>query len=162
MAPLPNATLLAIPDIPTQIPASPPTLPTDVGANAVSAAFARRHHHDQHQSFKPKLLRQRANVIRARQKKALVPVSEPDHRLTDDHNHDEEDVDNISGDGFDYCPGNFVDVDSGNQNGPRLIKTVSYHLLSTYAPDTRLTKRQSAIKIFTFDDAELSQPEDCW
>lgn len=90
----------------------------------------------------------------------VVSVSEPDHRLTDDHN--EEDVDNISGEGFDYCPGNFVDVDSGNQNGPRSIKTVSYHLLSMYAPDTGLTKRQSAIKMFTFDDAELSQPGDCW
>jgi len=66
MAPLPNATLLAIPDIPTQVPASPPTLPTDVleGANAEAAAFARHHDHDQHQSFKPKLLHQRENVMR--------------------------------------------------------------------------------------------------
>lgn len=43
MAPLANATLLAIPDIPTQVPASPPTLPTDVGANAAAVAFARHH-----------------------------------------------------------------------------------------------------------------------
>lgn len=126
MAPLPNATLLAIPDIPTQVPASPPTLPADVGANAAAAAFARHHHH---KSFKPKLLHQRANVIRTRQKTAAVPVSEPEHHLsTDDHN--EEDVDNIRGEGFDYCPANVVNADRGNHSGPSSIKTVSYHLLS--------------------------------
>ncbi len=64
----------------------------------------------------------------ARQEKTVVPVAEPDHRLTDDHN--EEDVDNIHGEGFENGPGNFVNADNGNHNGPRLIKTVSYHLLS--------------------------------
>jgi len=81
LAPLLNATLLAIPDIPTQVPASPPTLPTDVGAIAAAAAFARHHHRDQHQTLKTKLLHKRANVIRARQKEPVVPVSEFDHRL---------------------------------------------------------------------------------
>jgi hypothetical protein len=127
MAPLPNATLLAIPDIPTQVPASPPTLLADVGASAAVAAFARHHLRDQNQSFKPKLLHQRANVTRARQKKTADPVAEPDHRLADDHN--EEDVDNIRGEGFDNCPGNSVNVDRGNHSGPSSIKTVSYHLL---------------------------------
>lgn len=37
-----NAPLLSIPDISTQVSASPPTLSTDVVANAVTAAFARR------------------------------------------------------------------------------------------------------------------------
>jgi hypothetical protein len=163
MVPLPNAALLAIPNIPTQVPASPPTLPTDGGAIAAPAAFAHHHRRDQHQSFKPKLLHPRANVIRTRQKKTVVPVSEPDHLLTDDHNEEDVDTSNCE-DGFDNCSWNSVNVDhdSGNHNGPGSTKTVSYHLLSMSAPDTRLTKRQSAVKIFIFDDdTELSQSEDC-
>ena len=32
--------------------------------------------------------------------------------------------------GFDNCPWNPVNVDNGNHNGPRSVKTVRYHLLS--------------------------------
>jgi hypothetical protein len=125
MAPLPNATLLAIPDILNRVRASPPTLPTDVVANA-AAAFAPHLHRDPHESFQPKLLRQRANVVRSHPKKTVVPVSEPDHRPTDDHN--EEDENDNRGEGLDNCPWNPVNVDSRNHNGPRSIKKmVSYY-----------------------------------
>ena len=107
MVPLHNSTLLAIPDILTQPPAPPPTLPTGVRADAGAAAFARHHHLDQHQSFKPK---------------------EPDHLLEDQN---EDDADNTRGEGSDNRPWNFVNNDGGNHDGPHSIKkTVSYHLLS--------------------------------
>jgi hypothetical protein len=146
MAPLPNVTPLAIPDIPTQVPAPPPTLSTDVVAKAAAAAFP-PYRHDEHQSFQPKQRRQRANVVRARPKKTDIPVSEPDHRLMDDHN--EENINNIHGEGFDNCPWDPVNIDNGNHNGPRLIKTVSY---ITCRRTPKLTKRRSAVKIFTFND----------
>jgi len=123
MVPLPNVALLAIPDIPTRVPASPPTLPTDRVAIAAPEAFARHHHRDQHQSFKPELLHQRANVIRTRQKKTVVPVSD----------HNEEDVENNCEDGFDNCSWNSVNVDhdTGNHNGPGSTKTLSKYSSST-------------------------------
>ena len=123
MAPLPNAAPIAIPDIPTQVPAPPPTFPIDVVANATAAAFA-PYRHDQHQSFQPKRRRRRANVVRAGPKKTGIPASGTDHHLKDDRN--EEDVDNIHGEGFDNYPRNPVNVDSENHNGPRSIKTVSH------------------------------------
>lgn len=162
IGPLSNATLLTIPGIPTQVPASPPTLPTGVVENAAAVAFARHHQHDQYQSFKPKPPRQRANVVHARQEKTGVPfrVSEADHRPTDDYN--EEDVDDIRGERLDNCPVDLIKVDTVNHNGPGSIKkTVSYHLLSTMYCKLRLMKRQPAIKIFIFDYAELGQSEDC-
>ena len=140
--PLPNATLLAIPDIPTQEPASPPTPPTDVVANAAAAAFASHHH----QSFKPKPLRKRANFIRSRQEKIVVPVSEPelpDHRLADDRNEEVVNDSYFCKEEFDKCLRNFVNVDGGNHNGPRSIKTVSYQLfLALRTPDQTNEKRQ--------------------
>jgi hypothetical protein len=123
MAPLPNATPLAIPDIPTQVPAPPPTLSTNVVANAAAAALT-PYRHGQHQSFQPKQRRQRANIVRASPKKTDIPVSEPDHRLMDDHN--EENVNNINGEGFDNFPWDPVNFDNENHDGPRSIKTVSY------------------------------------
>ena len=129
---LPNATLLTIPGIPTQVPASPPTLSTGLVANAAAVAFALHHHGDKYQSFKPKPPRQRANVVRVRQEKSIVPVrvSEPDHCPTDDY-YNEEDVDNIRGERLDNCPVNLFNVDTRNHNGPSSIKkTVSYHMLS--------------------------------
>ncbi len=103
--------------------ALPPTLPT----NIVEITEQQLSHatNTRPSSFKPKSLRQRASIKRARQEKAVIPVLEPDHCLKDDHN---EDVDEIRGEGFDECSWNFVNVDSGNHKGPRLIKTVSYHL----------------------------------
>ena len=103
----------------------PPTLPTDVVANAVAEAFTRHpSRRDQHQpeSFQHKLPHQRANVVRARPKKTSAPVLEPDHRHSDDHN--EENINDIRGEGSgsDNC----VNVDSGNHNGPYSTKTVSY------------------------------------
>ena len=148
LAPFPNATLLAVPDIPTQVPAPPPTLPTGVVANTVTTAFARHHR----QAFEPKSLHQQSNYKRTHQEKTVVPISERDH---------DEDVDATYGEGLDNCP-DYINVDGESHNGPGSINTVSYYLLSMLAPDTRLTNRQLAVKTFIFDDPELSQPEDCW
>jgi hypothetical protein len=155
LVPFPNATLLAIPDIPTQVPAPPPPLPTGVVANSGTAAFARHYN----QTFKPKSLHQQSNYKRTRQETTVVPVAEPD-RFSDDHK--DGDSDTSHGEGFDNCPWTFLNVDRGNHNGPGLIKAVSYHLLSMLALDARLTKRLSGVKTLIFDGPELIQPEDCW
>jgi hypothetical protein len=152
-APFPTATLLAIPDIPAQVPASPSTSPTDVVGNAARAALA--HHH---QTFRPKSSPRQRNFRRTRQEKTLIPVSELDHRSEDENENEEEDMNH--GEGLDNCQSNIVNVDRGNHNGPRSIKTVCYHL-SIRAPNNGLTKRQSAVKTFIFNDKELGQPEDC-
>jgi hypothetical protein len=118
-APLPVATLLAIPDIPTQAPASPLISPTYVVGNAAIAASA--HHH---QTFKPKSSPRQRNFRRTRQEKTLVPVSELDHRSEDEDEGEDEEVDMNHGEGPDNCQLNIVNVDRGNHNGPRSIKTV--------------------------------------
>ena len=154
-APFPTAALLAIPDIPAQVPASPPTPPTDVVGNAATAALA--HHH---QTFKPKSSPRQRNFRRTRQEKTLIPVSELEHRSEDENENENEEEDMNHGEGLDNCQSNIVNVDRGNHNGPRSIKTVCYHL-SIRAPNNGLTKRQSAVKTFIFNDKELGQPEDC-
>ena len=158
MAPLPNATVHAIPDMPTKVPAPPPTLPTDVVANAAATAFA-HYHRDQNQSFRPKLRRQRANIVRAIPKKTDIPVSETDHRITDDRN--EEDVGNIGGEGLDNCSWKPVNVDNGNHDRPRSIKTVSYITCCRCKLQTPTNETTIAVKksIFNDHDRELGQSE---
>jgi hypothetical protein len=110
LPPFPTGTLLAIPDFPTQVPASPPTLPTDVVGNAATATLARHH---------------QRNFRQTRQEKAVVPVSEPDHRFSD-----EDEVDMNDEEGFDNCLWDIANADGESHNGVYQIKTVCYRLPS--------------------------------
>ncbi|KAH9983246.1 kinase-like domain-containing protein [Russula compacta] len=109
-----NAAHPAFPSLPIHVPAIP-AFPAGTVVNGAMAAFAQRHNNSP----------RRPNVRRTRQEKSSVPVS--DHPLSDADDDDDEDNEaNASyGEGFDNCPPDSPNPNSGNHNGPPSFKTMS-------------------------------------
>jgi hypothetical protein len=74
------------------------------------------------------------NFRQTRQEKAVVPVSEPDHRFSD-----EDEVDMNDEEGFDNCLWDIANADGESHNGVYQIKTLSKHSFSTIQSSANLT-----------------------